>query len=550
MRKIKKYWHCVLILSLLCFSSSVQAEKRLALVIGNSHYQYLGSLENPTNDADAMAQILQRLGFEVILKKDVKINEIGEVLRDFRSHLNIGDEVTFFYAGHGLEMDGENYLPAVDARIKSKHDVPLMSFHLKSILEELEEAKTKVNLVFLDACRNNPLANLSRGGKRGLAAPTEVSGTLISYAAKHGTVASDGETKHSPYTAALLSELSQHPEAKIEDILKIVKKRVKSETNGEQEPWVYGSLDGDFYFIMPKIVINISNSGPPSEVKLPLPKEKALSVEKKNYLNDECNQLWSDIKNATNSQEFSLFLKQCPQHKNGALAKIRQQNLSAQEEKTNKQVETTMLLRSQEQDHPQNGSSSMLSAAAPTRPSQENGTDPLYEARNYFFRGEEKQALNAIKTLLAQNPKEKGAYHLLHDIYAKKKGDIQLLKDLTQFIQDKNIYKIAYFHLGLVYQHLGLDKEMQTAFKLALQYDPRFFHPYLALRRYYLEQNQPEKAAEMYQKARAANPNLPENPPQGLPPRRGENETQGSFFPRERPAFDSMRFGPPPRFRP
>lgn len=532
------YYTVILLLSL--WTGSVHADKRIALVIGNSQYQYLGRLDNPTNDAEAMAQILQRLGFEVMLKKNVRINEIGQILRDFRSRLQPGDETAFFYAGHGLEMDGENYLPAVDANIKSKHDVPLMSFQLKSILNELEDAKTKVNLFFLDACRNNPLlTSMSRSGKRGLAAPTEVSGTLISYAAKHGTVASDGETKHSPYTAALLSALSQYPDTKIEDILKVVKKRVKSDTNGEQEPWVYGSLDGDFYFILPKIVLNI-HTPPVTSASQPTTKTA-------NSVTEECNQLWNDVKNTENAKEFGFFLKQCPNHKQVELAKIRQQAALEQEKKKNDSAAKLALEKIVPPSLPQKDENNIMSQPM-ERQNREQEGDPLYAAREALMRGQEKQALSEITILLNQNPKEKGAYHLLHDIYARKGQASQLLQELPQFINDKNAYKIAYFHLGLVYQHLRLYDQMQLAFKKSLQYDPRFFHPYLALRRYYLEQNQPEKANEAYQTARTLNPNLPENPPQNFPPRREEGPQNG-FFPRER-GVDGMRFGPPPRFRP
>lgn len=541
---IKKGCYYVLLFLLAFWVGSVQADKRIALVIGNSQYQYLGRLDNPTNDAEAMAQVLQRLGFEVILKKNVRINEIGQILRDFRSRLNPGDETAFFYAGHGLEMDGENYLPAVDAHIKSKHDVPLMSFQLKSILNELEEAKTKVNLFFLDACRNNPLlTSMSRSGRRGLAAPTEVSGTLISYAAKHGTVASDGETKHSPYTAALLSELSQHPDAKIEDILKLVKKRVKSETNGEQEPWVYGSLDGDFYFILPKIVLNVSTSVVNNTTTTP--KNVKIGTEK-NAVTEDCNQLWNDVKNAENAKELGFFLKQCPQHKHVELAKIRQQTLIEQEQEKKKQQN---LAANRAQEKVLTPDVSQKPEAITVSP-RERDIDPLYVAREALMQGQEKQALLELTTILNQNPKEKGAYHLLHDIYTQKGQAGKLMQDLPQFIKDKNAYKIAYFHLGLVYQHLRLYDEMQLAFKKALQYDPRFFHPYLALRRYYLEQNQPDKANEAYQTARTLNPNLPDTPPQNFPPRR-EDGSQNRFFPREKEGgFEGMRFGPPPRFRP
>jgi len=227
--------------------ASANVEKRVALVVGNASYKS-GPLVNPVNDARAMAKQLRSLGFDVLLRENLKARDIGGVYREFRSKITPGGVALVFYAGHGVQFKGQNYFPAVDADISSEEDVPLQSLNLGNLLDNMEEAKAGVSLVFLDACRDNPFARRFRSSTRGLAKVEAASGTLIHYATRPGSVASDGEGKNGTYTEALLTQMSE-PGVPVELMLKRVANHVVAKTKGKQEPWVEGSLRGDFYFI-------------------------------------------------------------------------------------------------------------------------------------------------------------------------------------------------------------------------------------------------------------------------------------------------------------
>ena len=242
----------VIACALFCFSLAQSQEtkpRRVALVIGNAAYQQ-AKLVNPVNDARAMAVRLRTLGFEVVLRENFKTRDIGSVYREFRSRIVPGGVALVFYAGHGLQFKGQNYFPAVDSDINSEEDVPLQSLNLSSLLDNMDEAKAGVSLVLLDACRDNPFARRFRSALRGLAKVEAASGTLIHYATKPGSVASDGDGENGTYTEALLAQMSE-PGVPIELMLKRVTNRVVAKTRGKQEPWVEGSLRGDFYFFGP-----------------------------------------------------------------------------------------------------------------------------------------------------------------------------------------------------------------------------------------------------------------------------------------------------------
>lgn len=221
-------------------------EKRVALVIGNSEY-LKGPLRNPVNDATDIAARLRASGFEVIERSNIKTSQIGRTLREFRARLTPGAVALFFYAGHGLQIRGENYLPAVDADIEAEEDAPNQSIAMRQIMEIMEDAKTRLNLAFLDACRNNPYARSFRSGADGLARVSAPSGTLISFATRPGSVAADGTGRNGLYTTHLLQAMDS-PNLQVELMLKRVTSSVKQASQGRQEPWMEGSIEGDFYF--------------------------------------------------------------------------------------------------------------------------------------------------------------------------------------------------------------------------------------------------------------------------------------------------------------
>jgi hypothetical protein len=223
------------------------SEPRVALVIGNAAYQQ-SPLRNPVNDSTDVANRLRQLGFTVVERNNLQIRQIGSTLREFRSALKPGGVALVFYAGHGLQIKGENYLPAVDSQISGEEDVPNQSMSVKQIMNVLEQAKTRMNLIFLDACRNNPLTRSFRSSGSGLSRENAPSGTLISFATRPGSTAADGEGRNGVYTAALLKSIDAHGTQPVEIMIKRVVSAVKAETKGQQDPWLEGSIEGDFCF--------------------------------------------------------------------------------------------------------------------------------------------------------------------------------------------------------------------------------------------------------------------------------------------------------------
>jgi formylglycine-generating enzyme required for sulfatase activity len=225
--------------------SQVQ-ETRVALVIGNSNYKN-SPLKNPVNDARDMATKLRGLGFTVIERNNLVVKQIGSTLREFRSKLTPGSVALVYYAGHGLQIKGDNYFPTVDADITGEEDVPNQSLAMKQIMDVLGDAKTRLNLVFLDACRNNPYSRSFRSGSDGLSKVNAPTGTLISFATRPGSVAADGVGRNGLYTGALLDAMDNKGQP-IEQVLKRVVTSVKAGSRNQQEPWMEGSIEGEFCF--------------------------------------------------------------------------------------------------------------------------------------------------------------------------------------------------------------------------------------------------------------------------------------------------------------
>ena len=237
----------------------VPADERVALVIGNSNYQDATSLPNTVNDARAIAEVLGTLGFTVERGIDLDARETEAMLRSFSRKLEKADVGLFYYAGHGLQVHGANYILPVDAEIERESDLVFDAVELDSVLRLLEE-RPRTSLVFLDACRNNPFArNLARsmGASRavnvgsGLAQMQSGIGTLIAYATQPNNVALDGgEGRNSPFTDALIAHIAT-PGIEVRQMLSRVRKSVIDETGGTQVPWDHSSLIGDFYFVAP-----------------------------------------------------------------------------------------------------------------------------------------------------------------------------------------------------------------------------------------------------------------------------------------------------------
>jgi hypothetical protein len=238
-------------------SAGAFAEKRVALVMGNSAYQNVSPLANPRNDSEAMSETLKNAGFDVVnLKRDLKANEMRRALRDFSDSVSNADIAIIYFAGHGIEIDGANYIIPVDAILERDIDAYDEAISLDRLLTVIEPAK-QLRLVILDACRDNPFSKTmkrtigSRAVGRGLAKVEPTSpNTLIAYAAKAGSTASDGDSRNSPFTAALVKYLPR-PGLDLRRAFGFTRDEVLKATNNKQEPFVYGSLGGEDVSLVP-----------------------------------------------------------------------------------------------------------------------------------------------------------------------------------------------------------------------------------------------------------------------------------------------------------
>jgi hypothetical protein len=222
------------------------SERRTALVIGNSAYSS-GPLKNPVNDATDMAATLKKFGFTVTLKRNVRMQEMEEAIEELGNRLKRGGVGLFYYAGHGVQVSGVNYLLPVGAKINKESDVRFQAVDAGRVLAEMENANNGLNIVILDACRDNPFGKTFRSASRGLAIVSSAPvGTFISYSTGAGQVARDGTERNSPYTSALLQYMRE-PGVPITDVFINVRQKLRKETG--QVPWELSSLEGKFYFV-------------------------------------------------------------------------------------------------------------------------------------------------------------------------------------------------------------------------------------------------------------------------------------------------------------
>jgi uncharacterized caspase-like protein len=247
----------VLSFSIILNANPAFADKRVALVVGMSNYQRVPPLANPARDADAMAALFRKAGFDVIdSERDLGVTDLRRVVRDFAQTATNADVAVVYYAGHGIEVDGTNYLIPADARLLSDFDIEDETVSLDRVLKALESAK-RLRLVILDACRDNPFAKTmkrsvaSRSVGRGLAKvePT-TSDTLIAFAAKAGAVAGDGDGQNSPFAVALVKYITE-PGLDLRLAFGRVRDDVLRSTANRQEPFVYGSLGGETVSLVP-----------------------------------------------------------------------------------------------------------------------------------------------------------------------------------------------------------------------------------------------------------------------------------------------------------
>ncbi|MEE2716650.1 MAG: caspase family protein [SAR324 cluster bacterium] len=315
--------------------------KRVALVVGNSDYSSeVGPLRNPVNDARTMARALREVGFEVTHLENAKLAEFREAVWDFGQRLRESEAALFYFSGHGVQYNGSNYLLPLGMRLKTPRHIQLQAVSENEVLAEMEGGtKNRVNLVIVDACRNNLATRGFRSASKGLAQPEfHPSGSLIAYATAPGKVASDGAGANSPYVA----ELSKHlrtPGLRVEDVFKRVLVGVEARTKGKQIPWVNASLKGDFYFVLPPPEPEPAVTTPaPATTSVSTP-QPASSSATRQFLPDE--ELWKDVKDSDDPEDFKDFLAVFPDSKLAPVARIKLKRLKRKQAKAGQPQQPT-----------------------------------------------------------------------------------------------------------------------------------------------------------------------------------------------------------------
>ncbi len=307
----------ILLLVMLCrllMPSTAMAEKRVALVIGNSSYVSTTKLDNPFNDATDIAAVLERLGFVVVLGLDLDFEGMRRTRKKFNDQLKSADVALFFYAGHALQVDGVNYLAPIDTVLQDKNDLEFEAISLDLILQQMER-NAKTNLVFLDACRDNPLvkrfeaASRSSGTGTGLAQPNiSRGGPFIAFATSPGSIALDGTGRNSPFTTSLLRNI-ERPGIELSAMMIDVRSEVYEATFQQQRPWTNSGLLDRFYFKEeePKIVVTVETD----------PEAETLRQEREET--ERQLETWNIIRNTNEPEIVREFLDKYP---DGKLAKV------------------------------------------------------------------------------------------------------------------------------------------------------------------------------------------------------------------------------------
>lgn len=298
-----KFLAVLFCLAVACLPARAMEAPRVALVIGNAAYPGAGALKNPANDARDMAAKLKVLGFDVILRTNVKQKDMLRALTEFGDRVKDGSEALFFYAGHGMQVRGRNFLIPVDAEIRSESSVSSEAVDVDQLLDKL--APARLSLVILDACRNNPFERRFRGGGQGLAQINAPTGTLIAYATAPGKVAADGDGRNGLYTAELLAAMDV-PGSKIEDVFKRVRANVVKKSDEAQIPWESSSLTGDFYFR------GGGSASPAPAVSAPALDSAALEIA-----------FWESADRANTAADYTAYLNKYPEGQFAELARNR-----------------------------------------------------------------------------------------------------------------------------------------------------------------------------------------------------------------------------------
>jgi hypothetical protein len=309
------FWIALALLASLFHGDPSFAVDRIALVIGNGTYEKVPPLPNPPRDSADIARSLERLGFQVKLLNNATASDMRKALVEFGRKSDGSDIALVFFAGHGMEVGGENWFIPVDAELRSDTDVESEAVSLRSVNSQVAKAR-QLGLIILDACRNNPFASrmkrslATRAVERGLARTEPTDNVLVAYAARDGTTASDGTGRNSPFTAALLRNI-ETPGLEISFLFRRVRDDVMSATHREQQPFVYGSLSKEEIYLKPAAASTSERTASSSDL-------------------GEDEQFWQAIKTSDVPGLFEEFVRRYPGSSHTGEARDRIKSLSGQ----------------------------------------------------------------------------------------------------------------------------------------------------------------------------------------------------------------------------
>ncbi|HEV7317403.1 MAG TPA: caspase family protein [Ensifer sp.] len=289
-------------------AQSAEGSKKVALVIGNAKYEKEVALTNPENDAQDMAVVLSEIGFDVTIKLNADFETFNDALSEFAQKAENADVAIVFYAGHGIEFNNRNYLIPTDATLEKESQIRYKTIELESMEEAVSRA-TRLRMVFLDACRNNPFAQRLQsrsGGKRsvvgrGLAGVEPADGTVVAFSAKGGTTASDGTGRNSPYTKALLKYIKA-PNLDVDMLLRKVRDDVRKDTNNQQEPFDYGSLPAE------TISLNVVGAGQAEKNDARASEPTGAAPDK----NEPAREAWNAVKDSQSKSDLETIVRLFP----------------------------------------------------------------------------------------------------------------------------------------------------------------------------------------------------------------------------------------------
>ena len=431
-------------------SGNALAAKRVALVIGNSQYENTSPLKNPVNDANLMAASLEEAGFEVTKILDADFKTLKRAMLDFgRSLRNSPEAGLFYYAGHGVQVRGENYLIPVNAQISDEDEVDLEAININSFLRVMNSSSSAINIVVLDACRNNPFARSFRSVSRGLAPVDAPKGTYIAYATAPGAVAADGHGDNSPYSVALASAIKKRG-ITIEQVFKQARKSVLESTDSKQVPWETSSITGNFYFNKSEKLVD----QPVVKKKITQPLLQNQPVDQSILLaRIEAENVYKQVKDSKNIEVLEIFTKQFPDSIYTKFIQVRIKTLKKQASLSNE--------KSQKRNTVNNSNTNTNTNTSVDIDEIMTKAEAAYDAKKY------KEAARLFQ-IAVDNSNGRAAFFLgyLYDKGLGVKQDFRTAARIYEMAVDQNLPG-AMVNLGLLYDNgQGVSQDYKEAARL------------------------------------------------------------------------------------